>query len=233
MSCCHWNVNSPIAHNVSKLSQLEVYNSVYKHDFICISDTFFGSSIQEGEKNIQLDGYNLLRADHPSNSKQGGVCILYKKTLGVCIVKSLSFNECIICEVSIQNSKGYVGVVSRSLSQDSFEFEKFLPNFEKILSHTTLCNSLITIILGDFNARSSVWWTRNITTIERTKLKSLTSVYGFHQLTSQPTHLLLQTSSCVDLIFTDQPNLIVDSGLHPLLHSNCHHLITYYKLNLN
>ena len=79
-----------------------------------------------------------------------------QKTLGVCIVKSLSFNECIICEVSIQNSKGYVGVVSRSLSQDSFEFEKFLSNFEKILSHTTLCNSLITIILGDFNARSSV-----------------------------------------------------------------------------
>ena len=24
-------------------------------------------------KNIQLDGYNLLRADQPSNSKQGGV----------------------------------------------------------------------------------------------------------------------------------------------------------------
>ena len=175
----------------------------------------------------------MLRADHPSNSKQGGVCILYKKTLGVCIVKSLSFNECIICEVSIQNSKGYVGVVSRSLSQDSFEFEKFLSNFEKVLSHTTLCNSLITIILGDFNARSSVWWTRNKTTIERTKLNSLTSVYGFHQIILQPTHLLSQTSSCVDLIFTDQSNLIVDSGVHPLLHSNSHHLITYCKLNLN
>ena len=86
-------------------------NSVYKHDFVCISRMFFDPSVQEGDKNIQLDGYNLLRADHPSNSKQGGVCILYKKTLGVCIVKSLSFNECIICEVSIQNSKGYVGVV--------------------------------------------------------------------------------------------------------------------------
>ena len=72
---------------------------------------FFDPSIQEGDKNIQLDGYNLLRADHPSNSKRDSVCIFYKETLGVCIVKSLSFNECIICEVSIQNSKGYVGVV--------------------------------------------------------------------------------------------------------------------------
>ena len=73
LSWYHWNVNSLIAHNLSKLSQLEAYNSVYKHDFICISETFFDRSIQEEDKNIQLDGYNLLRADHPSNSKRGGV----------------------------------------------------------------------------------------------------------------------------------------------------------------
>ena len=53
-----------------------------------------------------------------------------KKTLGVCIVKSLIFNECIICEVSIQNSKGNIGVVYMSPSQNSFEFENFLPSFK-------------------------------------------------------------------------------------------------------
>ena len=72
--------------------------------------------------------------------------IFYKETLGVRIVKSLSFNECIICEVSIQNSKGYVGVVYRSPSQDSFEFENFLSNIEKVLSDTTLWNFLFTIL---------------------------------------------------------------------------------------
>ena len=69
LSCCHWNVNSLIAHNLSKLAQPEACNLVYKHDFICISEMFFDSSIQEGDKNIQQDGYNLLRADHPSDSK--------------------------------------------------------------------------------------------------------------------------------------------------------------------
>ena len=64
-------------------------------------------------------------------------------------------------------------------------------------------------------------------------MESLTPVYGFHQLISQPTLLLPQTLSCNDLIFTDQPNLIVDSGVHPSLHSNCHHQITYCKLNLS
>ena len=26
-----------------------------------------------------MDGYNLIRADHPSDSKKGGVCIYYKE----------------------------------------------------------------------------------------------------------------------------------------------------------
>ena len=162
-------------------------------------------------------------ADHPSNSKRGGVCIFYKETSGVCMVKSSSFSECIMSEVSIQNCKGDIGVVNRSPSQDSFKFENFLSNFEKVLSDTPSCNSLFTIILGDFNVRSSVWWTKDKTAMEGTQLESLTTVHGFHQLISQPTHLLPQASSCIDLIFTDQPNLIADSGDHPSLHSNCHH----------
>ena len=144
------------------------------------------------------------------------------------------------CEVSIQNSKGYIGVIYRSPSQNTIEFENFLSNFEKLLNYTTLSNGLFTITLGDFNARSSVWYnnilkiyTKDITTTEGTQLGSLTSVHGFHQLLSWPTHQLSQSSSCIDLIFTDQPNLIVDNGVHPSLHSNCLNQITHCKLNLN
>ena len=108
-----------------------------------------------------------------------------------------------------------------------------MSNSEKVLSDTTFCNSLFTIIFGDFNARSSAWWTRDRTAIEGAQLESLASVYGFHQLLSQPTDLLPQTSSCIDLIFTDRPNLIVDSGVYPSLHSNCYHQITYCKRNFN
>ena len=43
------------------MSHLEPYNNaIYKHDFICISETFFDSSII-GHKNIQLNGYNLIK----------------------------------------------------------------------------------------------------------------------------------------------------------------------------
>ena len=35
-----------------------------------------------------------------------------------------------------------------------------------------------------------------------------------------------------DLIFTTQPNFAMESGLPSSLHSNCHHHITFAKLNL-
>ena len=38
-------------------------------------------SVLEGDRSFQLYGYNLLRADYPSNTKQGGVCIYYKESL--------------------------------------------------------------------------------------------------------------------------------------------------------
>ena len=59
----------------------------------------------------------------------------------------------------------------------------------------------------------------------------LTATHGLHQLISQPTHLL-PTSTSIDLIFTDQPNLVVNSDTHSSLHKNCHHQITFCKLNL-
>ena len=75
LSFCHRNINSLIAHNLAKISHVEAYNAIHKHDFICLSETFFDSSVTEGDKNIQLNGYNLIRADHLSNAKRGGVCI--------------------------------------------------------------------------------------------------------------------------------------------------------------
>ena len=89
-----------------------------------------------------------------------------------------------------------------------------------------------TVIFGHFNARPISWWSDVITFYEDSHTESLTNVKGFQQLISDPTHLLPNESSCNDLIFMDQQNLGVDSGVHPILHSNFHHQITHSKFNL-
>ena len=39
-------------------------------------------------------------------------------------------------------------------------------------------------------------------------------------------------SSCANLLFTSQPNLVMESIVHSSLHSNCHHQIIYARFNL-
>ena len=99
LSCCHWNVNSLLAQNLFKISQIEAYSSLYHHDFIWISETYFDLTILEGDKSFHLKDHNFLRTDHPNNKKPG-VCIYYKDLGGSCEVKLSDWSQCIICEVS-------------------------------------------------------------------------------------------------------------------------------------
>ena len=56
---------------------------------------------------------------------------------------------------------------------------------------------------------------------------------GFFQLINEPTHIQANSSSCIDLTFTDQANLSVNSGVHASLHLNRHHQIVHSSFNLN
>ena len=68
LAFCHWNLNGLTAHY--SISLLQVYKAQHNYDII--------SSIETNDDRILIDGYNLIRADHPSDSKRGGVCIYYK-----------------------------------------------------------------------------------------------------------------------------------------------------------
>ena len=71
------------------------------------------------------------------------------------------------------------------------------------------------------------------TDTERSKIDILTPTFGFHQIINEASLFLNNSSSCIDLIFTSQPNLVTESGVHYSLHANCHHQIIYAKFNLN
>ena len=66
---CHWNLNSLTVHNYVKLSSLQVYNSVYNHDVIYLSETYFDNSLLSDESDLNFPGYELVRADYPVNIK--------------------------------------------------------------------------------------------------------------------------------------------------------------------
>ena len=70
-------------------------------------------------------------------------------------------------------------------------------------------------------------------TIEGSHLYSLTSSNGFFQLINEPIHIPTNSSSRIDLIFTNQRNLSLNSGIHSPLHPNCHHQMVHTSFNLD
>ena len=101
LSSCHWNLNSISAHNFSKLHLLKAYATVHKFDIIYFSKTYLDSSIPFDDNNLEISGYTLIRSDHVSISKRGGVYIYYKIFLPLRVCDISLLDECINFELKI------------------------------------------------------------------------------------------------------------------------------------
>ena len=76
------------------------------------------------------------------------------------------------------------------------------------------------------------WWLDGNTTPEGDEIDELFSKLGLSQIISEPTNFEPHKKpSCIDLIVTDQPNIILESGTRASLDSFCHHQIIHCKAN--
>ena len=106
-------------------------------------------------------------------------------------------------EISINNKKDYVVSLYRSPSQTPDEFDSFSNNLEKLITDIYSRKADFVMMIGDFNAKSYNWSINDTTTPEGSQLDSIASLYGMKELISEPTHISQQSSSCIDLIFTN------------------------------
>ena len=133
LSSCHWNLNSISAYDYSKLFLLNSCNSLHKFDIMCLSETYLYSNTPLNDDNLEIYGYTLVRSDHPSNTKRGGVCLYYKNNLPLRVINSGYLNECLTLELTVGDKTCNLVVLYRSPSQSQDEFETFSDNFEMTL----------------------------------------------------------------------------------------------------
>ena len=196
-----------------KVSLLSTFISVHKLDIICLSETYLNSKTSPDEDNLEIPGYNIIRKDCPSNTKRWRVCVYHKNTLPFKLINIKYLQECITFQICLY----------RSPSQTSDEFESFLKNFKLTLDKIHEDNPFMISVLGDFNAKSNNWHKNDITSYEGSMVDPVTSNY-------EPTHTLNFPSSCIDLISTSQPNLVMESGVH-LSHLYIQFVIIFAKFN--
>ena len=78
-------------------------------------------------------------------------------------------------------------------------------------------NPYLVAVLGDFNGKLKNWYGCYKTNFEGNVLETPFSQFGLNQMISNSTHVSNTYSLCVDLIFTTQPNLVVESRRSPIL----------------
>ena len=179
LSQCHWNLNSICAYNFAKLSLLGAYESVHKFDIICLLETYLDSSIDD--ESLEISGYYLIRSDHPSNKKRGGICIYYKNFLPLKVTGVRLLEECIAFDLIISNKLCSFVALYRSPSQSQDDFATFSDNFEMTLDLASKKNPFLIVVLGDFNAKLSQWHDKDSSTSEGISIENITSQFGLHQ----------------------------------------------------
>ena len=142
-------------------------------------------------------------------------------------------DQCTLSEITFTNKKkGHVISLYRSPSQTSDKFDSFLQLFEELLQDLFKFKSSFVLITGNFNYRNSNWYLEDPVRPHETCVKALTSFHGLHQLIKTPAHLLQNSATCIDLAFTNQPHLVMESGVYSSLSSTCHYEIIFARLNM-
>ena len=175
-----------------------MYNAIHTYDIICLSETYLNRDTLSNNDNLRIPGYELIWVDHLSNKKRGDTCIYDKDFLPIKVNNIGCLKECLNFNLSVYGKQCNITLIYRSPCQSSEEFDTFLSNFESLLDHIANGNLFVSIIIGDFNARSNNWCSSDKTTYECKKLESLTSQCGFKLVVSDPTHNLESSSSRID-----------------------------------
>ena len=117
LTFCHWNLNGLTAHDSIKISLLQAYVTQHNYDIICLSKTFLNSSIDSSDTRILIDGYNLIRSDHPSDSKRGSVCMYYKEHISLIKRDDIyTLDNCLVTEICSQSEKYFLTCIYGGLS---------------------------------------------------------------------------------------------------------------------
>ena len=185
-SICHWNLNSTAAHNYAKVCLLRAYIAAYKFDIVCISETYLDSSITSDNSILEILGYNLIRYDHPSNSKCSDVCFYYKSALPLRVLTIHCLQESISFELKISDKLCNFIFLYRSPGQTQDEFEKFSENLERNLDRLFQNNPFLVVVIGDFNVKSSNWYYHDKSSSEDNEVDAITKQCGIHQVIKEP-----------------------------------------------
>ena len=93
-------------------------------------------SLQNDDHKLKIDGYNLMRPDHPiASKKRWSLYIYYKEHITLIRRDNLwTLDNCLATEIRSKNEKCFLTCAYGSPSQSQEEFEIFCTKFDMLFS---------------------------------------------------------------------------------------------------
>ena len=198
---------------MKKLEELQNITEELEPDIVCLSETWFDSSIP---LNSHIpEGYNIIRKDRNEDfqikykkNHGGGVAILYKNYLNLTEKKSLNdkTEDILWAHVNTKNSF-LLGVLYRP-DYSKLLYDKEESTLEKNIKQASLISNQI-FITGDFNI--NIRDPQNVDTIT---LKDIYKTYGLKQHITKATRIDPQTGKAkiIDHIWTSSEIKLKSTG---------------------
>ena len=93
----------------------------------------------------------------------------------------------------------FCAVLYKSPSQSHEELESFCSSLDSLLSNINDQHLACSIVIEDFNAKCSKWYTSDKDNTAGFELDSITTTAGYSQMINKPTHFINESSSCIPL----------------------------------
>ena len=91
-------------------------------------------------------------------------------------------------------------------------------------------HALLSLVISMLNAQNGICL---IKIVQLENLCRLMQQLQVSQLINKPTTCVNGSSSCIDLIFTSNTNLVTEFGLDQTLYKTCDHNLIFGKINFN
>ena len=220
----HLNIRSITA--PSRLDDVEnLLLHYHNFDILALTETHLDNTVTDNS--LHINGYQFFRRDRNRNG--GGVGIYIKETLQTKRRFDLEQNdiEIIWIETHIGDRKFLISSCYRPPGQNLNKVNNFLELLQLSLESAIDENPTSVLLLGDLNDRCTVWNSTHPHSELKDKLVILTNSLNFSQLINDPT----RGNNILDILLTNTPDLLCESGVYPPLF-NLDHCTIYGILNI-
>ena len=160
--------------------------------------------IAKDDISINVFSPEPLRADKPEHISNGGVWLYFKENLPIKERRDLEIlPETIVAEIKLNRKNIYFVLSYCHPDLSSTELDEYVKSLERIYECINQENPATTILTGDFNARSSLFWENDTENRGGRVFNNFLISNNLEELINEPTHIRDDGSqSCIDLICT-------------------------------